>query len=183
MAEQSKINLEIYKLFVQTITEANNIELMANKLTQILVATLGIKGATIFILDPELEELEFLASAGLSTNYINKGPILVDKSIKLGANRESVIISDTQKSDQLQYPEKAVAEGIRAIVSHPITMRGKIIGALRLYHSAQWEITETDMNYLEVLAQNIGVALMYFRVANAIRNVRETVDEIHPVWL
>jgi hypothetical protein len=46
---------------------------MSNQLTQILVGALGIMGATIFVLNPELEELEILASSGLSVNYINKG--------------------------------------------------------------------------------------------------------------
>ena len=83
MTEQNRFNLEIYKLLVQTISEANDLEVMATRLTQILVGALGIKGAALYILDPDREELELLASAGLSINYVNKGPILVDKSIKI----------------------------------------------------------------------------------------------------
>lgn len=183
MAEQNKISRDTYRFFVQTITEAHDLEFMANHLTQALVGAMGIKGATLFIINPDLEELEILASAGLSVNYVNKGPLLVDKSIRLGANREPVIISDVEKSDRLQYPEKALEEGVRAIVSQPVEMRGKLIGALRLYHSEKWEITESDMQYMEVLAATVGLALMYFRVSNAVQNVKDTVDDIHPIWL
>ena len=144
---------------------------------------MGIKGAAVFILDPESEQLELLASAGLSIDYVSKGPILVDKSIKIGPNRDPVIIQDTQASDKIQYPEKAKAEGIRSIVSYPITMRHKIIGSLRLYHSEQWAISQDDLHFVETLAQTTGLALMYFRVANAVVNVQETVGDIHPVWL
>jgi GAF domain-containing protein len=183
MAEQSKINLEIYKLFVNTVADAGGIDLMAKQLSQVLVGTLGIKGATLFVLDPETEELEILASAGLSIHYVNKGPVLVDKSINLGANREPVVISDTEASDRLQYPEKAREEGIRAIVSLPVSIRGRIIGALRLYHSEPWEASEKDLDYLKALAKTIGISLMYFRVSNAIGRVKETVNDIHSVWL
>jgi GAF domain-containing protein len=183
MAEQHKINIPVYQLFVETISKSNNIEVMAKKLGNLLVAALGIKGAAIFVLNPELEALELLASTGLSIDYVNKGPILVDKSIALPPNREPVIISDTDKSDKLQYPEKAEQEGVRAIVSHPIIMRGKIIGSLRLYHSDPWEISADDMGFVAALSQTIGLALMYFRVANAVANVKETVNDIHPVWL
>ena len=134
-------------------------------------------------MDPDREELELLASAGLSINYVHKGPILVDRSIKIESNRRPVIISDTQTSDKLQYPEKAREEGVRAIISHPIVMRGKIVGSLRLYHSQQWELSEEELTFVEALSQNLGVALMYFRVANAILNVKETVNDIHSVWL
>ena len=183
MAAQSKIDLEIFQLVFEVITKSENADTMANQLTQVLVGALGLKGATIFVLNPELEELEILASSGLSINYVNKGPVLVDKSIKLSSNREPVIISDVTTSDRLQYPENAQEEEIRAIVSLPISLRGKIVGALRLYRSQVWDISERDIEHLQVVAQNIGVALMYFRLANAVLSVKETVNEVHSVWL
>jgi signal transduction protein with GAF and PtsI domain len=183
MTEQHRINLEIYKLLVQTISEANDLDVMATQLSQLIVGALGIKGTALYILDPEREELELLASAGLSTNYVNKGPVLVDKSIKIESNRKPVIVSDAHTNKKLQYPDKAKEEGVRAIISHPIVMRGKIIGSLRLYHSQPWEPSPEEMIFVEALSQNLGVALMYFRVANAMLNVKETVNDIHSVWL
>lgn len=183
MTEQNRIDLEIYKLLVQTISEADNLELLASKLTQIMVGALGIKGAALYILDPERDELELLASAGLSVDYVNKGPILVDKSIKFESNRMPVVISDTETSTKLQYPDKARQEGVRAIISHPIAMRGKIIGSLRLYHFQQWDLSGEEMAFVAALSQNLGVALMYFRVANAVLSIKETVNDIHSVWL
>ncbi len=183
MAQTNKITLEVYQLIIQTISSSGHIDEMANRLTQLLVGALGIKGASLFILNPELEALELLASAGLSIDYINKGPILVDRSIKFGPNREPVIIEDTAASDQLQYPEKAVQEGIRAIVSYPVVVRGKIIGSLRLYDAERWQISQEDIQYVESLAQTIGLALLCFRLANALDTVKDTVNDIHPVWL
>ena len=183
MTVQNKIDLDIFQLVFEVITKSENADTMANQLTQVLVGALGLKGATIFVLNPELEELEILASSGLSINYVNKGPVLVDKSIKLSSNREPVIISDVTTSDRLQYPENAQEEEIRAIVSLPISLRGKIVGALRLYRSQVWDISERDIERLQVVAQNIGVALMYFRLANAVLSVKETVNEVHSVWL
>ncbi len=183
MDNKNKISLEVYTLFIQTITESKTIETMANSLVQLMVSALGIKGAVIYILNPELEELELFASVGLSQDYVNKGPILVDRSIKIGANQEAVIISDTEASNALQYPEKAREEGVRAIISYPINMRSKIIGSLRLYHQDVWEISEHDKLFIKATTQNLGLALMYFRVANAVLNVKETVNDIHPIWL
>lgn len=183
MTEQHRINLEIYKLLVQTISEANDLDVMATQLSQLIVGALGIKGSALYVLDPEREELELLASAGLSIDYVNKGPILVDKSIKIESNRRPVIVSDAHANKKLQYPDKAKEEGVRAIISHPIVMRKKLIGSLRLYHSQPWEPSPEEMSYVQALSQNIGVALMYFRVANAMLNVKETVNDIHSVWL
>ena len=83
----------------------------------------------------------------------------MDKSIKIESNRKPVIINDTQSSNKLQYPDKAKEEGVRAIVSHPIVMRGKIIGSLRLYHSQPWELSQEELAFVETLSQNLGGAL------------------------
>lgn len=183
MAQDNKISLELYQLFVQTISGANHLEEMADQLTQLLVGSLGIKGASIFILNPELEALELVSSTGLSLDYINKGPILVDESIRFGSNREPVIIEDTATSDRLQYPEKAVQEGVRAIISYPIVVRTKIIGSLRLYHSEQWQVSADDIRFVEALSQTIGIALLCYRLASALGTVKDTVSDIHPIWL
>ncbi len=183
MAQENKISLEIFQLLVQTVAASHHIEEMGDQLTQVLVGALGIKGASIFILNPEREELELLASAGLSIDYVNKGPILVEKSIKLGSNREPVVIEDTAATDRLQYPEKATKEGIRSIVSYPVAARGRLIGSLRLYHSEAWSVSAGDLRFVESLSQTVGLAFLCFRLSSAIHGVKETVNDIHPIWL
>lgn len=183
MAEKSNINLEILKLSSCVISDASKLDIMAGQVTQILTGSLGILGASLFILNPEKNELEMLANTGLSADYVNKGPVLIDKSMRLKPNREPMVIADVSKSSRLQYPEDAKKEGIRAIVSLPVSLRGKVIGALRLYHGDVWNIDDEELDFLKVIAQSIGMGIMYFRLAAAVQAVRATVSEIHPVWL
>lgn len=183
MTLQNKIDLEAYKLIIETMTKSDNLMTMGSHLTHLLIGVTGAKGATLFILNAEKEELEILATEGLSPDYVNKGPILVDQSIKLKSNLTPLVISDTQNSDALQYPEKAKKEGISAIVSLPVNIRGKVIGALRIYHSQVWDLTEEELSFLQVLTHNIGMALMYFRLSTAVQGIKDTVNEIHPIWL
>lgn len=183
MAGEDKISIDIYKVVTRAIAESDNLENMANQLTQLLVGALEIKGCTIFVLNPGTDELETLGSFGLSINYINKGPILVSKSIDHQSRLEPVVIQDVATSDRLQYPEDAQKEGIKAIISLPITLYGKFIGALRLYHYEEWEISQRDLDSLMTLAEHIGLAMMYTRLLNAVQSVKETVKGIHPIWL
>lgn len=183
MSHHHKIDLEKYQLIVETVFDANNPTLLGSQVAHLLVSIMGVKGATIFVVNPGTESLEILATEGLSIGYVNKGPILVDKSIKLPSNINPVIIADTRSSDLLQYPEKAEKEGIRSIVSLPINLRGKIIGALRIYHSEPWEVSELELSYLRLLTLNLGMALRYFRLSAVIQCTKDTLDEIHPIWL
>jgi signal transduction protein with GAF and PtsI domain len=183
MSFQNKIDLDTYKLIIETFTDSDDLIVMGSQLTSLLIGATGAKGATLFILNTEREELEVLATEGLSPDYVNKGPILVDQSIKHEANQNPVIIKDIQNSNILQYPEKAIDEGIRSIVSLPISIRGKVIGALRIYHSTVLDLSEDDLSFLQVLAHNVGMALMYFRLSTTVKEIKDSVNEIHPIWL
>ena len=183
MSTEEKIDIELFKLVFRAIAHSDNLEIMANHLTQLLVAALEIKGCTIFALNPDLDELEVLASFGMSVAYLQKGPILSDKSIADTFRGKSVVIPDVSSTDRLQYPQDAIGEGIGAIVSVPIKFYGNVIGALRLYHSQVWNISNRDVDSLLVLAENIGLAMTFTRVLTALKKVRYTVNDIHRIWL
>ncbi|MCG8617196.1 MAG: GAF domain-containing protein [Desulfobacterales bacterium] len=180
---ENRFELSHLKLIVDTVFDANNPTVMGTQFTQLLVSSLGVKGASVFVVNPGKEALEILATEGLSINYLNKGPILTDQSIRLPGNLKPVIIPDTRTSDQLQYPDKAEEEGIRSIISLPVNLRGKIIGALRVYHSDPWEVSDNDLMILNLLTRYLGMALRYFRLATAVTCAKDTLDDIHPIWL
>ena len=176
MSAEERIDIDLFKVVFRAMAHSDNLEIMANHLTQLLVAALEIKGCTIFALNPESNELEDLASFGLSISYLEKGPVLSDKSIADTSKGKPIVISDINNTDRLQYPQDAKEEGIGAIVSVPINFYGQVIGALRLYHKEVWDISERDVDSLLVLAENIGLAMTYTRVLKH-RKIRLIIHE------
>jgi hypothetical protein len=94
MGVKEKIDIDVFKVVTRAIAESDNIDVMTNHLIQLLVWVLEIKGGTIFALNPETNELEILASLGLSINYLNKGPVFINKSI----GEELIAIKDITKT-------------------------------------------------------------------------------------
>ena len=178
MSSEDRINIDIFKVVSKAIAESDHLGIMTNHLTQLLVGALGIKACTIFALNPETTELEVLASFGLSISYINKGPVLADKSIGCTLKGEPIVIQDVTTTDQLQYPKEAIAEGIGSMVSHPIMFYGDPIGVLRLYHSEPWDVSKRDLDSLQLLADNVGLAMMYTRLLNALQSIKDTIKEL-----
>ena len=183
MAEKETLDIDVFKAVTRAIAQSDQLDLMADHLTRLLVGALGIKGCTIFALDIDTDELEILASFGLSAEYVNKGPVLSAKSLRRAKSGEPVIVSDIETSDQLQYPENALAEGIRAIVSIPIKIYNRVIGDVRLYHGSPWAVSDNDIDSLMLLGELVGLAMQYTRVLNALQGVRDTIDDVHSVWL
>ena len=183
MQNEDRINIDIFKVVTRAIAESNHLEIMAKHLAQLMVGALEIKGATIFATNVETKELEALGSFGLSIRYMNKGPIYINRSIQSVEKHKAVVVRDVENSDLLQYSADAIQEGIGAIVSVPISFSNRVIGVLRLYHHEQWDISERDLDSLFVLAEIIGLAMMYARMSNAIHDVKNIVGDVHEAWL
>lgn len=178
MSGEDKITIDVFKVVARSIDESDDLVIMLNHLTQLLTAALEIKGCSIFILSLETEELELLASFGLSTEYLSKGPVKADKSVGCTLRGEPVLIRDVSASDQLQYPEAAVKEGVASIVSMPIFFLQEVIGVLRLYHDHPWDISDRDVDSLLILGEHIGLAMMFARLLNSIQCIRESVRDL-----
>jgi len=175
MASENKIDINIFKVVTKAIAESDNLGIMADRLTQLLVGALEIKGCTLFALNGGTKELEILATFGMSIDYLNKGPVVFDKSIGCIQTEDSIVIKDVGKTDLLQYPEEAMAEGIGALVSMPVLFRGDTMGALRLYHHQAWDISRPDLDSLMTLSEIIGLIMMYTRLFHAAQSFKETV--------
>jgi len=178
MAGKNKIDINVFKIVTKAIAESNDLVIMANHLTQLLVSALEIKGCTLFALNSVTKELEVLASFGMSINYMNKGPVVFDKSIGCIKEKESIVIKNIANSNLLQYPDEAKNEGIAAIISLPVLFYGEVVGALRLYHYEEWDISDQDLDSLLLLAENIGLAMMYTRLLNVVQTIQDTVMEL-----
>ncbi len=178
MGIEDRIDMDIFQVVTRAIAESDNLGIMANHLIHLLVGALEIRACTIFALNLETEELEVLASFGLSINYMNKGPLMAEKSLGCTLRGDPVVIRDVTQTDRLQYPEEAKKEGISSMVSIPILFYGESIGVLRLYHHEVWDISERDVNSLMILGENIGLAMMYTRLLNALQVIVETTNEL-----
>ena len=74
-----------------------------------------------------------------------------------------------------------IPSSLRRIISDrlPIFLN-EIIGALRLYHHEVWNISQQDLDSLHLLAENIGLAMTYTRLLNAVKSIAEIVQVALP---
>ena len=131
------------------------------------------KACAVFLINRKKGELEIAASNGLSDEYINKGPVSALKSIALSAEEGPVAIYDVADDPRIQYPEAAKKEGIASILSVPIMTQGRLLGVLRVYTSEPWEFTLDDVNFVQALAQLVGMAVEMTRLY---RGQKEAID-------
>ena len=79
-------------------------------------------------------------------------------------------IYDVTDDPRIQYPEEAKKEGIASILSVPIIIGDNLIGCLRVYTAQPWEFTLNDVNFVQAVAQIVGMALEMCRINKGLKD-------------
>ena len=136
-----------------------------------IMHALNVKGCTLFLFSAKSDELKLAGSYGLSEEYLAKGPVSSLRSIAAALrDRQPVAIFDVSDDPRIQYPEAAKKEGIASILSVPIIIGKNLIGCLRIYTAEPWEFTLSDVNFVQAVAQVVGMALELCRINKGLKD-------------
>ncbi len=175
------INYETLLKVTKAISHSKDPEEVALITVESIKTALDTKGCSLFLINRKTNELELGASFGLSDEYINKGPLSALHSIAQSLKEGPVAIFDVMDDPRIQYPKEAKKEGIASLLSVPIVVGGKLIGAMRVYTSEPWEFTLEDVNFAQSLAQIAGMAISMARYSKGLKSsidVLKTMREV-----
>ena len=159
-----KLNYETLIKITRSLSKSKDPEEIIRMTVESIKSALGIKGCTLFLMNRQSKELEVAASAGLSAEYLNKGPVSALHSIADSLEDGPMAIYDVSDDPRIQYPEAAEKEGIASILSVPIMIGDEAIGAMRAYTTDKWEFTLDNVNFVQALAQISGILIEMTRL-------------------
>ena len=139
--EKNLINYDTLLRITNGISASNEPEDIVVHAVESIRQAMQVKGCTLFLYNRATNRLEVAASAGLSREYLEKGPVSALESIAESLQEGPVAISDVMDDPRLQYPEAAAREGIASILSVPIVIHSRIMGALRVYTAEKCEFS------------------------------------------
>jgi len=172
--EKPTINYETLVRITKAISTIRDPEEIVLITVEGVTHALNIKGCTLFLFSEKSDELKLAGYYGLSDEYIDKGPVSAIKSIASAIQeRQPVAIYDVSDDPRIQYAEAAEKEAIASILSTPIIVGDQLIGCLRVYTAEPWEFTLSDVNFVQAVAQLVGMALEMCRIN---KGLRESID-------
>jgi signal transduction protein with GAF and PtsI domain len=184
MMDKHRINYETLLKVTRAMSMSRDPEEVILLSVESIRKALEFKGCALFLMNEKSKELEVAASDGLSKEYLNKGPVSALESIAQSLEEGPVAIYDVSDDPRIQYPEAAKSEGIASILSVPIFVRGKAIGAMRVYTANRWEFTLEDVNFVQALGQMAGMMIDMCRLyqgQNEMIDVLTTMREARPM--
>jgi signal transduction protein with GAF and PtsI domain len=165
--------LQIFKDVCGKINSSLEIGEVLSSITESTVHALHVKGCTIFLLDRVKKKLRIGSSYGLSESYTNKGSVDSEKSIVDTLNGEWVMVSDAKNDPRIQYREEADQEGIESILSVPMSVKGTIIGVLRIYTSEPRHFSDIENEFISGLSQIGSIGIENARIHDHLKTEHE----------
>ncbi len=179
--EKLIINYETMLKVAMAISHPIDPEEVAIMTVESIKTALDVKGCALFLFNRKTNELELATSFGLSDEYINKGPVSALRSIAKSLEDGPVAIYDVIDDHRIQYPREAQKEGISSILSVPIVVGGKLMGAVRVYTSETCEFTLDDIKFVQALAQIAGGAVNMARYVKGLKGSIEVLKTMRKV--
>src|SRR5258708_36861752 len=166
-------------LYQSALTISSRLELDAVLQSVVISITeaMQVKACLLRLLDTRTGQLRLSAVHGLSSNYLDKGPVDVERSPidSEALQGKTIIIPDLSVDTRFQYQEAAKREGIVSILCVPLEVHGKSIGVMRVYTNEQHTFHDDDIQFLSVLA---SLAALAIENASLYHNLKSSYDGV-----
>ena len=172
-----------YRDATKAISSSLNLNEVLDLIVKSVVNLLKVKGCGVNLLDDTRKKLETRVAFGLSDKYLAKGPLDADKSVTESIEGKTVFIEDIAKDHRVQYPEEAKKEGIVSILSIPLKAKEKVIGVLRVYTGELRRFNDREMEMVNKLAEQAGIAVVNAKLYKDIKDDYESLKKELPPHL
>jgi len=151
-----------------------DLEAILASLVERAARTMGAKGCTLRLVDPESGHLRLAASHGVTDTYLRRGDVENERNIKMVLSGEPVAIYDVGHDRRIEYHRQMAVEGIVSLLAVPVKVNGEVIGVLRILTDTPRVFTDTEVRFAVTLAEVGGTAI---RNARNYRRINLLMDQ------
>jgi PAS domain S-box-containing protein len=155
-----------------------DLDVILQTIVERLPRSLNCKACTIRLLRPETNQLELVASHGLSQEYQRRGQVESEKNIAMALTGSPVSIFDVSRDERVQYKDDMEKEGIKSLLAIPLKVKGgMVIGIIRVLSSFHHCFTSSEINFAVTIAEISGTAIQNARNYRQITLLFNQVEE------
>jgi GAF domain-containing protein len=179
------IGHEYFRALYRVVTAVNSslhLHTVLNLVAEKVAEAMNVKACSLRLLDRATDTLAISAMYGLSQQYMQKGPVQLEKSQldQEVLQGQAVYIRNVATDPRFQYPEQAHTEGIVSVFCVPLTCKGQSHGVLRVYSDVERSFDAFDEEFLRTLANVSALAIENARLYSALK--QDLDDTILTLW-
>ena len=119
------------------------------------------KICSLSLLDEKTNTLVLKATQSMSEVYNKKPALSLGEGIagKVALNNKPQVIFDIAKEPEYKYKDIAKKEGLRSLLSVPLSVKGRVIGVLNNYTSRPHKFTAEEIDILTSVANQAAIVI------------------------
>ena len=123
------------------------------------IESMAGKAACLFLADERQDLFVPTAQAGLSEGYHHASPLKARRVVDVLEKEGYLSFPDAATDPRLEHNDAKKAEGIASILTVPVRVKDRTIGVLSLYTATRREFDPEEIEFLQALADQGGIAI------------------------
>ena len=145
------------------ITTSLDLNVTLNIILDQATARLGVNAASVLLLNPEAQRLDYAAGRGFHTDAITQSRLSLgeDYAAQAALKRRLISVPDLSQASEDGFIRAALLadEGFVAYCSVPLIAKGRIKGVLEIFHRAPFNPDDEWLEFLSALAAQAAIAI------------------------
>lgn len=178
--------LTVLRTIETAIASSLELGVTLNVLLEQITSQLKVDAAAVFLLEPNLQILEYAAGRGFLGSGITRARLRIGEDLVGRAVLERVVVGVADISEVTPFPEYLTGEGFVTYYVAPLIAKGKVRGVLELYYRRRFIPDPEWPDFLETLARQAAVAIedasMFAELQKSYTDLMVAYDASIEVW-
>jgi signal transduction protein with GAF and PtsI domain len=153
--------LEAISRVSRTITSGLYLGDILKLVVTVTAEMMNSKICSLMLIDEKTGMLVLKATQSMSEIYNKKPPLKLGEGIagKVATENRSIAVYDLSKEPEYKYKEIAKREGVKSLLSVPLSVKGRVIGVLNNYTSDFHKFTKEEVAILTTVANQSAIVI------------------------
>lgn len=153
--------LEAISRVSRTITSNLYLEDILKLIVTVTAEIMNSKICSLILVDDKTKTLILKATQSMSETYNKKPPLHIGEGIagKAALENKPQVVYDISKEPEYKYKDIAKKEGLRSLLSVPLSVKGRVIGVLNNYTSKPHKFTKEEIDILTSVANQAAIVI------------------------
>jgi signal transduction protein with GAF and PtsI domain len=136
------------------------------------------KICSLSLLDEKTNTLVLKATQSMSEAYNKKPPLHLGEGIagKVAQGNKPQVVFNITKEPEYKYKDIAKKEGLRSLLSVPLSVKGRVIGVLNNYTSRPHKFTTEEIDILTSVANQAAIVIENSELMVKTRVIQEELE-------
>ena len=153
--------LEAISRLAKTITSNLYLEDILKLIVTVTAEIMNSKICSLMLIDEKTGLLVLKATQSMSERYNDKAHLRVGEGIagKVAKENKPIVVLDCSQEPEYRHKDIAAKEGLRSLLSVPLSVKGKVIGVLNNYTSQPHKFTRDEINIMTTVASQAAIVI------------------------